>query len=123
MRCKFQKSNGQRCSANAMIGAEFCFSHNPAVKEKKKAAVIKGGKMSKKNRSLLSPINLAQPKDVVSLLNATINEVRGGCIELRVANCLGYLSGHLMKAFEAADLEERLSKIEKALAEKNLMLL
>ena len=115
MRCHYIKSNKEQCSANAMIGSKFCFTHNPATQEEKRAAVVKGGKMSKKNHNTLATITLSQPKDVVSLLNATINEVRGGVVELRVANCLGYLSGHLIKAFEIADLDDRISKIEKVL--------
>ncbi|MCK9436667.1 MAG: hypothetical protein M0Q12_05605 [Synergistaceae bacterium] len=95
-----------------MKKSKFCFSHNPSTRKQKKAAVIKGGKMSKKNRTSLPPIALNQPKDIVALLSTTINETRGGAIELRVANCIGYLSGHLIKAIEISDLETRLLKIE-----------
>lgn len=115
MRCSYIKTDDKRCSANAMTDSEFCFTHNPAVIEEKRAAVIRGGKMSKKNHASLPPFFLNQPKDVVSLLATTINEVRGGSIELRTANCIGYLSGHLIKAIEIADLEERVSKIEKVI--------
>ncbi|PIR96305.1 MAG: hypothetical protein COT92_01895 [Candidatus Doudnabacteria bacterium CG10_big_fil_rev_8_21_14_0_10_42_18] len=101
-----------------MIGSKFCFTHNPDTKELKRAAVIKGGKMSKKSRSLFPPVILTQPKDVVALLAATINEVRGGSMELRIANCIGYLSGHLIKAIEIADLGERVSKLEEAFNKK-----
>lgn len=118
MRCKYIKKDKKQCSANAMVDSGFCFTHNPATKEQKRAAVIKGGRMSKKNHSSLQSVQLNQPKDVVNLLNMTINEVRGGEVELRVANCLGYLSGHLIKAFEMADLDERLSKIEKSMIKK-----
>lgn len=115
MRCNYIKKDKKQCSANAMTDSKFCFTHNPAMKEQKRAAVIKGGKMSKKNRSFLPTVLLSQPKDIVGLLNTTINEVRGGLIELRIANCIGYLSGHLMKAFEISDLEDRVSKLEKTL--------
>lgn len=115
MRCSYIKPDKKQCAAYAMTGSKFCFTHNPDMKEKKIAAVIKGGKMSNKNRTLLPPVALSQPKDVVVLLGSTINDVRGGLIELRIANCIGYLSGHLIKAIEIADLEERVSKIEEAL--------
>lgn len=104
-----------------MIGSKFCFTHNPAMKEKKMAAVIKGGKMSKKNRTSLPPVSLTQSKDVVVLLGSTINDVRGGMVELRIANCIGYLSGHLIKAIEISDLEERVSKIEEALIKNKVV--
>jgi hypothetical protein len=118
MKCCYIKSNKEQCSANAMTGSKFCFSHNPDTKKEKLVAVIKGGKAPKKNHSSLPPIPLNQPKDVVGLLTTTINEVREGSIELRIANCIGYLSGHLIKAFEITDLEDRISKIEKTLDKK-----
>ena len=118
MRCGYIKSNKKQCAAHAMAGSKFCFTHNPDTKEQKRAAVIRGGKMSKKNRSSLPPVILNQSKDVVALLATTINEVRSGSIELRVANCIGYLSGHLIKAIEISDLEERVSKIEEILNKK-----
>ena len=52
---------------------------------------------------------------MVNLLSTTISEVRAGSVELRVANCIGYLSGHLIKAFEVANLEDRITQIEKTL--------
>lgn len=118
MKCNYIKTNKKQCSANAMIDSKFCFSHNPNTKEQKREAIIKGGKMSKKNHSFLPPITLNQPKDVVNLLATTINEVRSGSVELRVANCIGYLSGHLIKAIEISDLGERVSKLEQAIDKK-----
>jgi len=118
MRCEYIKIDKKRCSANAMKNSKFCFTHNPDMKEQKRAAVIKGGKMSKKNHSFLPPIVLNQSKDIVDLLATTINEVRGGLVEIKIANCIGYLSGHLIKAIEIADLEERVSKIEQTINKK-----
>ncbi len=118
MRCEYIKIDKKQCSANAMKNSKFCFTHNPDMKEQKRAAVIKGGKMSKKNHSFLPSVTLNQSKDVVDLLATTINEIRGGLVEVKIANCIGYLSGHLIKAFEIVDLEERVSKIEQTLNKK-----
>lgn len=115
MKCCYIKPDNEQCAANAMIGSKFCFSHNPETKEEKIAAVIKGGKALKKNHNALLPVLLEQPKDTINLLTTTINEVRKGSIELKIANCVGYLSGHLIKAFEITDLEDRVSKIEKTI--------
>ena len=121
MRCNYIKPNKKQCSAFAMTDSKFCFTHNPAMKEKKMAAVIRGGRMSKKNRTSLPPVSLTQSKDVVVLLGSTINDVRGGSIELRIANCIGYLSGHLIKAIEISDLEQRVSKIEEAITKNKVV--
>ena len=118
MQCQFIKSNQNQCKANAMRDSEFCFTHNPKAEEAKRAAVIKGGESPKKNYNPLRPIKLNSNKSVVNLLATTINEVRQGEIDLRVANCIGYLSRHLIKALETANLEERICEIEKMIFKK-----
>jgi len=50
--------------------------------------------------------------DVKGLLSETIHQVRTGVIDPKVANCVGYLSGILLKAIEVGDIEERLGAIE-----------
>ena len=119
MQCKFTKSNKKQCNANAMKSNEFCFTHNPNTKEAKKEAVVRGGKSPKKNYNPLPPVEIEDSGGVAKLLAKTMNEVRAGEIDLRVANCLGYLSGHLLKALEASDLEKRVEEIENKLEERN----
>src|SRR3989344_2939145 len=119
MQCKFIKLNKKQCNANALRDTDFCFSHNPATKEEKKEAVIKGGKSPKKNYNPLPKIKIDNTSDVTKLLTVTINEVRAGEINLRVANCIGYLSGHLIRAFEVSDLEKRVEEIEKQIEAKS----
>jgi len=48
----------------------------------------------------------------------TINRVRDGTLDIRVANCLGFLSDKLMRALEVSDLEERFDKLEQLVGEK-----
>ncbi len=115
MLCKAMKPTNKLCEANAMIDSEFCFTHNPEMQEAKKAAILKGGLASKRNINPLPAFEISDNKSVVGLLAQVINEVREGRIDLRVANCIGYLSGHLMKAMEIAELEERVENIEKVL--------
>lgn len=114
-RCKFLKPDGTRCKAWAMTDSDFCFTHNPEMKEAKKEAVIRGGKSPKKNYNPLEPIEIKDNKDVVKLIAQTINEVRQGIIDVRVANCIFYGSGQLIKALEIADLERRIEEIEKTI--------
>ena len=81
-------------------------------------AVIKGGKALKKNYDPLPPIELTDSKSVVTLLTTTISQVRAGKIDLRVANCVGFLASHLIKALELSDLENRVMEIEKLTLER-----
>lgn len=115
--CKFIKTGGEKCEAWAMTDSDFCFTHNPEMEEAKKEAVIKGGQSPKKNFNPLPPVNIESNKDVVKLVSQVINEVRQGIIDVRVANCLFYGSGMLIKAFEITDLEGRVESLEEILNE------
>ncbi len=117
--CSFIKLDGARCEALPVKGSDLCFSHNPQTREAKKLAAVKGGKTPKKNYNPLPAVEVKTSKDVTVLLATVINEVRQGVIDLRVANCLGYLAGHLVKAIEVSDLEERMVKIEQAIESRN----
>lgn len=112
-KCKFKKPNGKKCQAWAMTGSDFCFAHNPNKKQERALACIKGGQTPKKNLNPLTKVRLKEQKDVARLLSKTINEVRTGEIELKVATCIGYLSNILIKALSQGELETRLEKIEK----------
>jgi len=98
-----------------MQDQDFCFTHNPKTKKAQKLAASKGGRSHRESYSPLPIVELKTTKDVARLLATTINEVRECAVPLRVANCLGYLAGHLIKALEQGDLEARLTKLEQAM--------
>jgi hypothetical protein len=50
--------------------------------------------------------------DVVALISETINQVRKGVIDPRVANAVGYLANVLIKALEQDELETRIERLE-----------
>jgi hypothetical protein len=55
---------------------------------------------------------LGSVADVVTLLGLTINQVRRGEIDPKVANAIGYLSATLLRALEQGDIERRLAELE-----------
>ena len=57
-------------------------------------------------------------REVSNLLAESINQLRRGQLDPRIANALGYLAGTLLNALQKGELEERLSKIE-AMLERN----
>jgi len=116
--CEYIKPDDQQCRAHAMEDSVYCFAHNPDVQDERMLAVMNGGKAPRRNYKPLPEIILSDNKSVVTLLATTINEVRGGSIELRVANCIDYLAGHLIKALEVAGLEERVAEIERIVLER-----
>ena len=113
-KCKYRKGN-RHCKNHALTGDEFCFFHSPKKAKERAQAQRKGGKkaLAEKKRVLgESNIEIKNTADVVKLLNETINQVRTGEIEVKIANAVGYLSGICLKALEQGDIEKRLEALE-----------
>ena len=120
MKCKYIKDDTTLCNANAMQDSSYCYLHNPDIsEEEKQSAQAKGGKGNKiKITEPLEPVNIEKVEDIVKLLADTINRVRSGEMEIKIANCIGYLSGHITKAFEIAELEKRIEVVERTILNK-----
>jgi hypothetical protein len=121
MKCKFKKSNGKVCGANAMHGTEFCWFHTPNISdENKKLASSKGGKA---NSDIPDPklpeITISNPQDIPALLIDAILNVREDRMELRKGSVIAYLSSTLLKAYEVSDISTRIENIEKDLISLN----
>jgi len=116
MKCAYKDKN-KACRANAMRNSQFCFHHNPDITDQeKKAARIKGGKANRAEIERSKPeMSIKTTQDVALLLAGLINDIRAGEIDIRIANCIGYLSGHLLKAMEVSELSKRLEAVEETL--------
>ena len=125
--CKATRKDGQPCTAQAAVGRDYCFFHDPAKTQDARAAQAKGG--STKNtlqevrpwRGLpgdVVALRSPSPADLINLLADTIDEVKTGKIDPKVANATGYLVGVMVKILEYDALEERLATIEEALAQR-----
>lgn len=110
MQCIYE-NNDKKCEANAMKDSEYCFAHNPETKDALHEAAIKGGSVPKKNELNLPPISLKTVPDVISLVEDTVNRVRGGEIPVNVANCIGYLANIALRALEVGEIDEKLELI------------
>jgi hypothetical protein len=113
-KCRYKKGN-KHCKNYALTGDDFCFFHSPKKAKERAEAQRKGGKkaLAEKKRILKeSDIEIKNTSDVVKLLNETINQVRTGGIEVKIANAVGYLSGICLKALEQGDIEKRLEALE-----------
>jgi len=60
------------------------------------------------------PGTVPSPDDVLLLLADTIDEVKTGQLDPKVANSVGYLVGVMLKALEYDALNERLAALEAA---------
>ena len=120
MKCNQVKENGEQCKSSAMTSSDYCYFHNPAIsEEEKKEAQARGGK----NRSMttiepLSKVKIGKVSDVTLLLIDTINQVRSGNMNVKMANCVGFLSDKLVRTMEAGNLEERFTKLEQLVMSK-----
>ena len=120
MKCEFIKDNKEQCQANAMSGSGFCYLHNPDISdEAKKEAQTRGGA----NRALtigepLPVLPLAVPNDAIALITDTISRVRAGELDIKTANCIGFLTDKLLKAFEVAKLNDKVEFVEQVILEK-----
>ncbi len=110
--CIYIKQDGERCQAKAMKDSEYCFTHNPDTQTEKHLAVVKGGLSTKKVKLDLEPLSIRTPQEVSMLLEDTINQVRSGEMPPNIANTIGYLAGHALKALETAELEQKVIELE-----------
>ena len=118
-KCKHTSDEGGRCNAFALKGKEFCFSHDPESRGKKLEAVKKGGLAREITiETPLAKVSISTPKDVATLLAQTINEVRSGTLDPRIANTIGYLTGHLIRAFEVAEIDGKMEEVRAVLVER-----
>jgi hypothetical protein len=114
--CRYKKPDGKKCQAHAIAGSEFCFFHDPNRAGDRRVAQQTGG-LRNKSASLppdTPDIEMRSVSDVVALLGVTLNQVRRGQIDPRIANAVGYLSSTLLKALEIGRLEARVSALETA---------
>ena len=120
MKCEFIKDNGEKCEAHAIKDSEFCYFHNPDISdEEKREAQSNGGKTKAlKLKEPLPALALVKPDDTILLVADTIRRVRAGTLDIRTANCLGFLSDKLLKAFEVSKLNDRVKIIERVILEK-----
>ena len=119
-KCGFGKKNGDRCDADAQIGKSLCVFHDPARAADGRRARRAGGIRRSRPAAVLPsdtpdhPLN--NTKEVSAFLADSINQLRRGQLDPRVANGMGYLTSVLIRALEQGPLEERMAKIEAALS-------
>jgi hypothetical protein len=120
MQCTHLKPDGKQCRGYAIGGSSLCYLHDPKVsKEEKREAQSKGGQGNALTvQDALPVLEVNTSDDVVSLLADTIGRVRAGELDIKTANCIGVLSGHLLKALELSKVEGKVERVERAIFER-----
>jgi hypothetical protein len=119
-KCQARNKNGDACGADVQLGKTLCVFHDPAHATDGRRARQAGGLSRTRKTAFLSADTpdhpLGNSKDVSELLANSINQLRRGQLDPKVATCVGYLSTVLLRALEQGPAEERLAKIEAILA-------
>jgi hypothetical protein len=117
-RCGALTASGTPCLGVARGGSGFCSFHDPSAKGEVDAGRVAGGRARATPRATVpaceGDLVIGGVGDVCVLLATTINDVRTGRLDPKLANCVGYLSGILVRAFEVGELEERLAMLERS---------
>src|ERR1035438_10495870 len=121
-KCHVRKRNGARCGANAQPANGLCVFHDPAKASDGRRARRAGGITRSRAATVLqldTPDHpLGDTNQVSVLLADSINRLRRGQLDPRVANAMGYLASVLLKALENGRIEDRLAHLEAVLTRR-----
>jgi hypothetical protein len=112
--CSGNTRDGSKCRVVALAGSDFCFFHDPSRAEQRRVAQSLGGQ-GNRMRILAEDtpdIRVECSADIIALICQTINQVRRGEVDPKIANSVGYLANIAMAAVERNDLEKRIQKLE-----------
>jgi hypothetical protein len=118
-KCQARNKNGDACGADAQLGKTLCVFHDPAHAADGRRARTAGGIQRSRAAAVLPPDTpdhpLGNSKDVSELLAKSINQLRTGQLDPKVATGVGYLSTVLLRALEQGPTEQRLAHLESIL--------
>lgn len=114
-RCVYQHPSGRQCGGFAVSASAYCFAHDPASSQKRDEARRRGGRAGRMASLSGADASVRSFADVVTVVEATINDVRAGRLDVKIANAVALLSGVALKAIGQSDLETRLAALEAAL--------
>jgi len=119
--CVGVKLDGTQCQAATIAGCDFCYFHDPSKADERRESQAQGGRQNRmKTVDPGAPvIHIRDSRDVVTVLVDTIDQVRKGQLDPRIANCIGYLCGLTMKALPQGNQDGRIESLEQALENRD----
>lgn len=127
-KCRASRKDGSPCRGDALAGGDYCAFHSPEKAADFQDGRVSGGKAGKLatlpptaikpwrgQAGELDVLQSVTPVELVNLLCQTIDDVRSGAVDPKVANSVGYLAGVIVKIQQYEALDERLAAIEEAL--------
>ena len=119
--CTATKADGSPCRAKPLPGKDRCVFHDEASAAKRAEGRQRGGRERSRPRAVLPADAEDLPFDdagaVKNLLGKTINDVRLGRIDPKIANAVGCLANVLLRAVEGGELSQLLDDMQRQIAE------
>jgi len=114
-KCQIVKVDGTRCMTNAQPNG-FCVFHDPSRVEQGRRARRAGGLTRSRTVAVLPPTTpdllLKTATDVSDLMADSINRLRRGQLDPKIASTIGYLASVHLRSLEQSAIEKRLTQIE-----------
>src|SRR5262245_15323430 len=97
--CQHVKPDGSPCRTRPLHGKDYCFFHDPESTSERAAARVAGGRARRKAAvpSDAADLPLASLGDVARMLAQTINDVRTGHLDAKLANAAFYGASVLLR--------------------------
>ncbi len=121
MKCTAQTAKGQPCRAQAIKGSTFCFTHDPAQDAARTKARKRGGerrRVAHGGEASTVPTHPRNPSESRAILDFILAEVIPMENSIQRARVLIALSDAYLKAFEIAEMEDRVKALEQELLKK-----
>lgn len=107
--------NGKQCKAQTTLNSEFCFFHNPELKEKRLEVSRQPKKPKPKNDV---PVMVFQSiKDIPNILQRLMNDVYKGNITIGIAKTIDSLLNTAIKAYGEGENKDLLNEITQKIQE------
>ncbi len=118
-KCQSRTRNGSECKATAQAGKDVCVFHDPEqaaiVRQARRAGGVKRSSRTRVLPADTPDVVLKNASDISGLLTDSINQLRRGQLDARIANGIGYLASIQLRSFEQCSTEKRLSMLEASL--------
>jgi hypothetical protein len=102
-RCVHVHDDDSRCRVLKMTGFQFCYFHEPSIKEERLLNSQIGGKTAKKLPPATPVPVMETLEDVRQFTVETLHQVRTGHLEPRTAAVLSSLVAHVLKTLPDVD--------------------
>lgn len=112
MKCKKILNNKKQCRAFAQKGKDFCFRHDPTLKEIGLSASSKGGQNRVLQGIYGNEVILNSPSDIKNFIAIVINGVWTGLVPVPVGSSMGFLAKCWLEAHNSAEIQDRLEALE-----------